>query len=93
MPGLVDEAVAGELARRVIEQVEALERLGVPFEHCRDGRWSLSREAAHGRARIARVGGDRAGVAIVNALVAAVNKADHVSVREYTPVLGLLPGG
>jgi len=89
--GLVDETVAAELSTRVIDQVCDLEHLGVAFEHGDDGRWVLSREAAHGRARIARVGGDRAGAAIVDALTRAVGKAEHVSVREYARVCGLVP--
>lgn len=89
--GLVDEAVAAELSTRIIDQVRALERLGVPFEHCGDGRWALSREAAHGRARIARVGGDRAGAAIVDALTRAVAGAEHITVREHSRVCGLVP--
>jgi L-aspartate oxidase len=91
--GLVEPAVAAELARSAVEQVEALERLGVPFEHRADGRWALSREAAHGRARVARVGGDRAGAAVVEALVRAVRRAGHVTVREHAPVCGLLRDG
>ncbi len=90
--GLVEARVAGDMARAVVEQVHALERLGVPFEHHGDGRWALSREAAHGRDRIARVGGDRAGAAIVDALVGAVMRAGHITVREHHRVLGLLPG-
>jgi L-aspartate oxidase len=90
--GLVDSDVARELATRAVDQVEALERLGVPFEHRDDGRWALSREAAHSRARIARVGGDRAGAAIVNTLIAAVARAEHVTVHEHVRVLDLLPG-
>lgn len=89
--GLVDEFVAGELAALAVNQVLALERLGVGFEHDRDGRWSLSREAAHGRNRIARVGGDQAGAAIVEALVRAVARAEHVTVREHVRVCGLVP--
>lgn len=89
--GLVDEAVAAELTTRAVDQVRELERLGVPFEHRDDGGWLLSREAAHGQSRIARVGGDRAGAAIVDALIAAVGKADHVTVREHARVVGLVP--
>jgi len=89
--GLVDESVATELARRAIEQVETLERLGVPFEHDPAGRWVLSREAAHGNARVARVGGDRAGAAIIDVLLRAAESAGHIAVREHTRVLGLLP--
>lgn len=90
--GLVDPDVAGELARRVPDEVVALERLGVPFEHHDDGRWALSREAAHGHARVARVGGDRAGKAIVQALLQAIARAEHVTVRQHARVAGLLPG-
>jgi L-aspartate oxidase len=79
-----------ELAERVIEQVEALGRLGVPFERRDDGSWALSREAAHGRSRVARIGGDRAGAAIVERLVRAVSRADHVTVRPNSRVAALL---
>ncbi|MFW5927121.1 MAG: L-aspartate oxidase [Wenzhouxiangella sp.] len=89
--GLVDEAVARQLAHDVVDQVRALEDLGVPFEHDRLGNWALSREAAHSRARIARVGGDRAGAAIVDALTAAVGAADHIEVRERCPVQAIVP--
>ncbi|WP_220338370.1 L-aspartate oxidase [Wenzhouxiangella sediminis] len=89
--GLVDAAVARRLATGSVDQVRALERLGVGFEHHEDGRWALSREAAHSRARVARVGGDRAGTAIINALISAVERADHVTVREHASVLGLVP--
>ncbi|MDT8437932.1 MAG: L-aspartate oxidase [Wenzhouxiangellaceae bacterium] len=80
--GLVDEQVALELARAAPDEVRALEALGVAFEHAADGGWSLSLEAAHSRARVARVGGDQAGAAIVQALVAAVRAADHIELRE-----------
>lgn len=88
--GTADPAVARELAERSVAQVEALERLGVPFERHADGRWALSREAAHGRCRVARIGGDRAGAAIVDVLVRAVASADHIRVLEHAPVSGLL---
>lgn len=80
--GLVNETVARELAEAAPEQVRELEQLGVPFEHDADGNWMLSREAAHSRARVARVGGDQAGAAIVQAMVDALGKADHVRLLE-----------
>lgn len=88
--GASDPDRALELAERVIGQVEALARLGVPFERRDDGCWALSREAAHGRSRVARIGGDRAGAVIVEHLVRAVRQADHVTVRPNSPVVDLL---
>jgi len=80
--GLVDETAALELARAAPDEVRALEAIGVPFERAADGGWKLSLEAAHHQARVARVGGDQAGAAIVQALVAALNRAGHVELRE-----------
>ena len=80
--GLVDAAVAHAMADAAPDQVRALEAIGVAFEHDADGGWQLSLEAAHGRARVARVGGDQAGAAIVQGLVAALKEAAHVELRE-----------
>lgn len=80
--GLVDAPVAHALARAAPDEVRALDAIGVAFEHAADGGWVLSREAAHSRARVARVGGDQAGAAIVQALVAALGRAGHVELRE-----------
>jgi len=80
--GLVDEAVALAMTEAAPDQVRALEAIGVPFEHDADGGWQLSLEAAHGRARVGRVGGDQAGAAIVQGLVAALKAAAHVELRE-----------
>jgi L-aspartate oxidase len=57
--GLVDAGAARLLADAGPNEISDLLALGAPFE--RDGgRWSLSREAAHRRARVARVKGDQA---------------------------------
>lgn len=80
--GLVDAPAAHALAEAAPEQVRELQAAGVPFEHAADGAWVLSREAAHSRARVARVGGDRAGVAIVSTLVARAREAAHIELRE-----------
>ena len=45
------------------------QRHGRPFDHKPDGSYVLNREAAHGLARVARVGGDLAGKAILEAVV------------------------
>jgi L-aspartate oxidase len=91
--GLADEALARSLCEAAPDEVRALERHGVAFEHQPDGRWALSREAAHGRARVARVGGDRAGHAIVEALVRAARDSTHITIREGWWGSDLLPRG
>ena len=50
--GLADEAAAWLLAEAAPDEIRALEDLGVSFDRLADGRWALSREAAHSRARL-----------------------------------------
>jgi L-aspartate oxidase len=62
--------------------VRRLAGLGAPFDRTPDGGFVQSLEAAHGRARVARVGGDGAGRAIMEAVIAAVRRAPSIEVRE-----------
>jgi L-aspartate oxidase len=79
--GLVDEDAARLLAKAGPREIEDLFALGAPFE--KDGEaWALSREAAHSRARVARVKGDQAGAGILAALIKAVKAAPHIDIRE-----------
>jgi L-aspartate oxidase len=89
--GLVDEAAARLLAEAGPAEIEVLYGLGAPFEREADGEWSLSREAAHSRARVARVKGDQAGAGILAALIAAVKAAPHIEIREGWRAAGLIP--
>ncbi len=89
--GLVDAAAAHVLSREGPAEVEALHALGAPFERDSDGAWSLSREAAHGVARVARVKGDQAGAGMLAALIKAVQAAPHVEIREGWRAEALLP--
>lgn len=91
--GLTDEAAARLLAEAAPGEVRALEDLGVRFDRRADGRWALSKEAAHGRARVARVNGDQAGQAILEALIDAARAAGHIEIREGWFGRGLLPLG
>jgi L-aspartate oxidase len=50
----------------------------------------LSLEAAHAKARVARVGGDGAGAAIMAAVIAAVRAAPTIEVRENARARRLL---
>ena len=88
--GLVDEAAARALTDEGRATVEWLARLGAPFDRDGSGGFAVSREAAHSRARVARVGGDGAGRAILSALVAAVRAAPHVETWEDGRLRGLL---
>tara|TARA_R110002073_G_scaffold205620_5_gene365432 strand:- start:3346 stop:4890 length:1545 start_codon:yes stop_codon:yes gene_type:complete len=89
--GLVDAEAAHALAAGAAEQVRELAALGAPFE--REGEtWSLSREAAHSRHRVARVTGDGAGAAIMQTLITAVRAASHVEIRDGWSAAGLIPG-
>ncbi|WP_019961268.1 L-aspartate oxidase [Woodsholea maritima] len=88
--GLVDAAAADLLARQGPGEVEALAAMGAPLEHHDDGSWALSREAAHSRARVARVMGDGAGAAILAALIKAVKAAPHITVKDGWRACGLI---
>jgi len=88
--GLADPGVVRALTDAAPKEVRRLFDAGVPFERDADGGWVLSREAAHGHARIARVGGDRAGAAIVAALGAAVReRGAHIELRRGVRAGGL----
>ena len=78
--GLVNATAAHLLAKEGPGEVEALYRLGAPFERGARGQWLLSREAAHARARVARVKGDQAGAGMLAALIKAVRAAEHVTI-------------
>jgi L-aspartate oxidase len=88
--GLVDHHAAEVLTDDGRATVEWLAALGAPFDREADGGFSVSREAAHSMARVARVGGDGAGRAILSALVASVRAADHIAVWEDGRLRGLL---
>jgi L-aspartate oxidase len=78
--GLVDAAVAARVTAEAPEHVARLAKLGAPFDRDLHGHYLLSREAAHGAARVVRVGGDRAGQAIMATLIRAVQASAHVQV-------------
>jgi L-aspartate oxidase len=80
--GLVDERVALEMVREAPARVRDLLAYGVPFDKDLEGHLLVSREAAHSARRIVHVKGDRAGQAIMAALVAAVGKTPSIRVIE-----------
>lgn len=88
--GLVDHHAAEVLTDEGRSTVEWLASLGAPFDRDDAGEFSVSLEAAHSMARVARVGGDGAGRAILSALVAAVRAADHITVWEDARLRSLI---
>ena len=80
--GLVDVEAAKALTADGRQTVEWLAAMGAPFDRDPDGGFAVSLEAAHSKARVARVGGDGAGRAILSALVASVRAAPHIEVWE-----------
>ena len=88
--GLVDHHAAEVLTDDGRATVEWLAALGAPFDREADGGFSVSREAAHSMARVARVGGDGAGRAILSALAIAARAAEHIEVWEDGRLTGLI---
>src|SRR5436190_13852466 len=88
--GLVDPAMAQLLAEEGPAAVRALAALGAPFDRTDEGAFAQSLEAAHGKARVARVKGDQAGRAIMEAVTVAVLAAPHIQARTRARLTGLL---
>ncbi len=88
--GIVDELAAKTLTDMGPETVHKLNAMGAPFDHKDNGDFVLNREAAHGMARVARVGGDLAGKAILEAVVHTALAAKHIEIWEPAFALGLI---
>ena len=80
--GLVDATAAHLIANEAPARIRDLLRYGVPFDRGLEGGFVLSREAAHSAKRVVRVTGDRAGAAIMQALIAAVRQTPSIRVLE-----------
>jgi L-aspartate oxidase len=88
--GLTDPAMARLLADEGPAAVRALAELGAPFDRDADGGFAQSLEAAHSRPRVARVKGDQAGRAIMQAVTAKALAARHIEARVGHRLRGLL---
>ncbi|TFW12399.1 L-aspartate oxidase [Brevundimonas intermedia] len=88
--GLVEPSAARALTGAGRETVEWLAALGAPFDRDADGGFVVSLEAAHSVPRVARVGGDGAGRAILSAVVAAVRAEKRIEVWDDARLKGLL---
>jgi L-aspartate oxidase len=88
--GLCDPKAVDLLTSEGPGAVRALAGLGAPFDRTSGGGFVQGLEAAHSFARVARVGGDGAGAAIMAAVITAVRAAPHIQVREGVSLRGLL---
>lgn len=80
--GLTEPDVALRVARAGPGLIDWLVRIGVPFDRTEDGALALGLEAAHGRRRIVRSGGDATGARVLEGLVRAVLSAPSIEVVE-----------
>ena len=88
--GVVDEIVARMVADEAPDSIRDLLSYGVPFDRDLEGHYVLSKEAAHSEKRVVRVSGDRAGAAIMQALIAAVRACPSIRVLEGFGADGLI---
>ena len=88
--GLVEAQAARALTDHGRETVEWLAGLGAPFDRDAGGGFAVSLEAAHSVPRVARVGGDGAGRAILSAVVTAVRAEKNIAVWDDARLKGLL---
>lgn len=87
--GLVEMDATRALTGAGRATVEWLAALGAPFDRDADGGFVVSLEAAHSMPRVARVGGDGAGRAILSAVVAAVRAEKRIDVWDDGRLKGL----
>ncbi|MDJ0932394.1 L-aspartate oxidase [Breoghania sp.] len=81
--GLCDAEIVAGVTREAPVRIADLLAYGVPFDKDLEGKLQLSREAAHSRARVVRVGGDGAGHAIMEAVIATVRRTPSIRVLEW----------
>ncbi|KKB85674.1 L-aspartate oxidase [Devosia limi DSM 17137] len=87
--GIVDHGIAESVTAEAAARIEDLARWGTPFDRDDFGNFELGREAAHSANRIVKVEGDRAGWAIMQAIVAAVRRTPSIRVVEGITALSL----
>lgn len=80
--GTVDAGVAASVTAEARAHILDLTALGTPFDRDAAGGYVLSREAAHGMARVVRVQGDQAGREIMASLIAEVRRTPSIQVAE-----------
>ncbi|GHA26857.1 L-aspartate oxidase [Devosia pacifica] len=80
--GIVDHGTAESVTAEAAERIADLAQFGTPFDRDDFGNYALGREAAHSANRIVKVAGDRAGWAIMQAIIAAVRRTPSIRIVE-----------
>src|ERR1700761_2986281 len=80
--GLCDPQIVDLVAREAPDRIADLVAMGTPFDRDASGALALGREAAHSRARIVHVTGDRADAEISRTLAARVLATPSIKVME-----------
>ena len=80
--GTVDEGIALSVTEEGAARIQDLLDFGAPFDRDEEGKLIQSREAAHSTNRVVRVGGDRAGRAIMDALVQRARATPSIRIVE-----------
>ena len=88
--GIVDATMALTIASEGRARILDLSDYGVPFDRGNGGAYVLSKEAAHNANRVVRVSGDRAGFAIMKALIARVHATPSIQLLEGYAAVGLV---
>jgi len=88
--GLVDSQVADQITTAGPAAVERLVNVGAPFDRDAAGKFALNLEAAHAHPRVARVKGDGAGRAVMEAVVARAMASPHIEIRQGVKLCALL---
>ena len=87
--GIGEMRIAELVARETPQRIVDLLHFGAPFDREPSGRLALAREAAHSRARIVHVSGDRAGAAIMRTLSVAAAATSSITVAQGFEALEL----
>ncbi|HEY8595982.1 MAG TPA: L-aspartate oxidase [Devosiaceae bacterium] len=88
--GIVDHGIAESVTAEAAERIADLARWGTPFDRDDFGNYLLSKEAAHSRSRVVRVQGDRAGAAIMAAIIEQVRRTPSIRVVEGITAVDLV---
>lgn len=80
--GIVDHGIAESVTGEAAARIEDLARWGTPFDRDDFGNYALGREAAHSANRIVKVEGDRAGWAIMQAIIREVRRTPSIRIVE-----------
>ncbi|MET3923965.1 L-aspartate oxidase [Devosia sp. 2618] len=87
--GIVDHGTAESVTAEAAARIEDLARWGTPFDRDDFGNYELGKEAAHSANRIVKVEGDRAGWAIMQAIIAEVRRTPSIRIVEGITALSL----